>query len=370
MPSQAAYEPRHSLNAICPYFTMFPLEFPLRALRRVPDANIVVDPFCGRGTTLYAARATRREAFGVDCSPVAVAISKAKLATASKEVVLDLARNLLEHASVVRWPQGRFWELAYEPSTLKKICALRQGLLADASAEAAILRALVMGVLHGPITGVGSYLSNQMQRTFAPKPDYALRFWEKHNMQAPKVNVFTAIERKANLVFRSPAFDFQDNSLDNVIEGNASDPSAWKHAPVKIDTVITSPPYYGMHTYVPDQWLRNWFVGGPDTVDYSDDGCVPSSSTDDFAKILAKVWDQIGARADDKLHMFVRFGVLPSRKLNARKLLFQSFEESRFAWKRVYTKCASIAPRGRRQAAQMRGLNKAETEFDTHLRLI
>lgn len=370
MPLPAAYDPRHSLNAICPYFTMFPLEFPLGALSRVPDSGTVVDPFCGRGTTLYAARATKRQTFGVDCSSVAVAISKAKLATASKSDVLDLARNLLEHSNDVDLPRGRFWRLAYKPTVLKKICALRMGLLTDTSHEAAILRALVMGVLHGPVTGVGSYLSNQMQRTFAPKPDYAVQFWTKRDLKAPKVDVLAAIERKADHVFRSPAFDFQKTSLSDVAHGDAGEMSTWKHAPAAIDAVITSPPYYGMRTYVPDQWLRNWFVGGPDTVDYSDDGRVPSSSPDVFAKGLAKVWDRIGAHAGDCLHMFVRFGVLPSRKIDARELLFQSFEESRYNWKRVYTKSASTASKGRRQAAQMREPDTAETEFDTHLRLI
>ena len=349
---------------------MFPLEFPLRALSRVPDAKSIADPFCGRGTTLYAARAKGRKSFGVDSSPVAVAISKAKLAATSIEDVLELARNLLKDSPDTYPPQGHFWRLAYEPSVLQKICSLRQGLLTDNSSEAAVLRAIAMGILHGPVTGVGSYLSNQMQRTFAPKPDYAVRFWNKRDMQAPKVDVLGAIERKARLVFRSPSLHFQENSVDSVIAGNASNSATWTHAPAKIDMVITSPPYYGMRTYVPDQWLRNWFVGGPETVDYGDNGSVPSSSPEDFAIVLAKVWDQIGTRADDDLHMFVRFGVLPSRKLNARNLLFQSFEESRFAWKRVYTKCASTASSGRRQAAQMRGLNPAEIEFDAHLRLI
>ena len=33
--------------------------------------------------------------------------------------------------------------------------------------------------------------------------------------------------------------------------------------------IVTSPPYYGLRTYVSDQWLRNWFLGGADRVDYS-----------------------------------------------------------------------------------------------------
>jgi DNA modification methylase len=60
------------LNAVCPYYTMFPLDFPLRQMELFPDAKRVIDPFCGRGTTLYAARLARRQAVGVDISPVAV----------------------------------------------------------------------------------------------------------------------------------------------------------------------------------------------------------------------------------------------------------------------------------------------------------
>jgi hypothetical protein len=32
-----------------------------------------------------------------------------------------------------------------------------------------------------------------------------------------------------------------------------------------------SPPYYGRRTYIPDQWLRNWFLGGSSNVEYSND---------------------------------------------------------------------------------------------------
>ena len=44
-----------ALNGICPYFTMFPLEFPLGVLlRHAKRGEAVLDPFAGRGTTLYA----------------------------------------------------------------------------------------------------------------------------------------------------------------------------------------------------------------------------------------------------------------------------------------------------------------------------
>jgi DNA modification methylase len=73
-------ENSYALNAICPYFTMFPLDFPLSILRKYASKEQwVLDPFCGRGTTNYASRALSMSSVGIDASPVAVALSEAKL---------------------------------------------------------------------------------------------------------------------------------------------------------------------------------------------------------------------------------------------------------------------------------------------------
>jgi len=70
-----------ALNAICPYFTLFPLKFPLRILQgRAKQHRAVLDPFCGRGTTNFAARLPGLRSLGVDSSPVAAAIAEARLA--------------------------------------------------------------------------------------------------------------------------------------------------------------------------------------------------------------------------------------------------------------------------------------------------
>ena len=57
--------------------------------------------------------------------------------------------------------------------------------------------------------------------------------------------------------------------------------------------MITSPPYYGMRTYIPDQWLRNWFVGGSDTVDYCHKGQIVHSSPEEFVADLQAVWNGV-----------------------------------------------------------------------------
>ncbi|MBU2752440.1 site-specific DNA-methyltransferase [Acidithiobacillus thiooxidans] len=65
-----AYAKENALNAICPYFTMFPLEYPNRVLaKHRKEKAVVLDPFCGRGTTLFSARKFGFSAWGIDSSP-------------------------------------------------------------------------------------------------------------------------------------------------------------------------------------------------------------------------------------------------------------------------------------------------------------
>jgi DNA methylase len=88
-----------SLNAICPYYTMFPLDFPLSVLKRYGRKKLrVLDPFCGRGTTIFAARLKGQQSFGIDCSAIAIAIARAKLAETTDGDVLSLAAKILDRS--------------------------------------------------------------------------------------------------------------------------------------------------------------------------------------------------------------------------------------------------------------------------------
>ena len=162
------YDPLVRLNAICPYYTMFPLEFPLRVLDTAEPGEAVLDPFCGRGTTLYAARLLGLAASGIDANPVAAALAQAKLAAATPGGVERRCRELLGNGyEPAEIPSGEFWQRCFAPATLRDICSLREQ-LRDASDTdvTALLRALLLGVLHGPLrVNEPSYLSNQMPRT-------------------------------------------------------------------------------------------------------------------------------------------------------------------------------------------------------------
>ena len=166
-----------ALNAVCPYYTMFPLAFPLGVLsRRSKPKQWVLDPFCGRGTTTFAARLLGLPSVGLDSNPLATALAAAKLPGVSPRQVTATARYILnQHQETTNVPSGSFWRSAYNPTTLRLLCRLREGLLESCDTDArVVLRAIRLGALHGPLSKQGtSYFSNQCPRTFAPKPRYA-----------------------------------------------------------------------------------------------------------------------------------------------------------------------------------------------------
>ncbi|MGH8549373.1 MAG: DNA methyltransferase [Methylococcales bacterium] len=97
------------LNGICPYFTMFPLDFPLNILkRRAREGDLVLDPFCGRGTTNFAARFVGLSSLGVDSSPVAAAITASKLVTTTIDDVLAEAGQILAKRKARQIPASEF----------------------------------------------------------------------------------------------------------------------------------------------------------------------------------------------------------------------------------------------------------------------
>ena len=115
-----------ALNAICPYFTMFPLDFPLAILKdKSRPGDIVLDPFCGRGTTNFAARLVGLRSLGVDSSPVATAITASKLVAASVDDILGEARAILRQRIARHIPSSEFWQWAFHPDALNALCRFR-----------------------------------------------------------------------------------------------------------------------------------------------------------------------------------------------------------------------------------------------------
>jgi hypothetical protein len=352
-----------ALNGICPYFTMFPLDFPLNILRnRARIGEAVLDPFCGRGTTNFAARLMGLNSFGVDASPIAVAITAAKLVWTDPIKIVAEAETILAHSEPDHPPEGEFWELAYHPAVLKTLCCLRRALLDDCrTAERIALRSIILGALHGPKQKTfQSYFSNQCPRTYSPKPAYATKFWREHNLQPEGVDVLDIIKRRAKRYYTSlPVGTGSVRQADSRASGALS-PDTPKSL---FNWVITSPPYYGMRTYIPDQWLRNWFLGGPDHVDYDKHNQLSHSSPDEFIRDLGIVWRNAAGVCSGKAVLVARFGGISDRKANPLDLIKASLKGS--GWKLQTIHKAGSAIDGKRQADSfLRRRSKPMLEYD------
>jgi hypothetical protein len=329
---------------------MFPLDFPLRILgQRARYGEWVLDPFCGRGTTNYAARLLGLPSFGIDSSPIAAAMAEAKLVMTSAYEIEREAHAVLEEIATPRHvPSGEFWEWAYHPRVLVTLCRFREGLARDCWTDARkALRALFLGALHGPVNRTRpSYLSNQSTRTFAPKPAYSVRFWRSRGLFPPLVDVMDVIRIRAERYY-GPA---QPPARGRIALGDSREEGPYSARPedARFGWVITSPPYYGMRSYIPDQWLRSWFLGGTPSVDYSTEGQLGHGSPEAYVDQLAQVWQRAGAVSLPGARLVVRFGGIRQRNTPPLPIILRSLQ--RGGWRIQTHRSAGDATAGRRQA--------------------
>ena len=330
---------------------MFPLEFPLGVLSRCGTSNgAVLDPFCGRGTTNFAARVHGLSTVGIDTVPVAAAATEAKLASVTPREITDAADEILTRRESIDIPNSEFWNFAFRSDVLEDICRIRRSLVQGeiAGPRAAALRGIMLGALHGPIGRTKqSYFSNQSPRTFGPKPAYAVRFWKRRGLRPPRANVLQIIADRAQRYYghRLPrisgvAVCGDSRRADTVDEACRSVRG--------VDLIVTSPPYLGVRTYQPDQWIRNWFLGGPPDVDYSSAGQLSHGSMGEFEDDLRQVWQNAGGNCNPGATMVVRFGAIGSRPIDEpRKLIMRSLQGTN--WMVNSVESAYTAARGRRQ---------------------
>lgn len=334
-------------------------------LAEAEDEDWVLDPFCGRGTTLFAARLRGLGSVGIDVNPVAATLAAAKLASATPAEVSALCSEILGEGSGARAPEGEFWDLAYNPVTLADLCALRAGLLLRRSEPVAVLlRAIILGILHGPLRrGEPTYLSNQMPRTYASKPDAAVRFWTNREMKPPEVNVLDAVRRRAEFTLaelppRVPGYVRAADATTEVLALGR-----------RFQWVITSPPYYGMRTYFPDQWLRSWFLGGEPCASYVVPGHIQHRSLERFADGLAGVWKAAAVRCTPGARLVVRFGALPSLGNDPTELLTRSIKLANAGWTIDAVIAAGEPPGWSRQATQFSSPGGYVEEIDCYASL-
>lgn len=151
---------------------MFPESFVLRnVIAWSSPGDLVLDPFCGRGTAILESLLNNRRAIGCDTNPVAACVSRAKsdppalAALESRLAELELQYPNTKESN--EQPLDDFFRLCYHPSTLRQVLFLRSRLNWREDRTDCFIAAVALGSLHGESHRTKFCFSNRMPRTIS-----------------------------------------------------------------------------------------------------------------------------------------------------------------------------------------------------------
>ena len=218
----------------------------------------ILDPFSGSGVVPLEAVLAGREALANDLSPYAYTLTRGKLeASENEKQALEQAGSVIEkvekeapHEDLTHVPE---WVREFfHPQTLPEIVAAFRILKKE---EKFFLTACLLGILHhqrpGFLSYPASHLVPYLRRTKYPPEEYPGMYLYR--------DLRSRLLAKVQRAYRNPAFTddwasreyrvWQTNAMKLPIEDGT------------IDTIISSPPYFGALDYARDNRLRLWFLG-------------------------------------------------------------------------------------------------------------
>ena len=252
-------------EGVGPYYAMFPARFANRVIKdHTASGDMVLDPFAGRGTTVFSAATLGRRGLGVEISPVGWVYAKTKIAPAPMEQVETRLQQIADEGKFYAKQAlylPKFFRKCFSPSVRRFLLAARACLNWRKSPCDRTLMAILLVYLHGK---EGQALSNQMRQTKAMSPDYALNWWAEHGKKAPAIDPAEFIRQRIHWRYAKGTLQA---STSQVRLGNsiALLPQLKAHMHdkrmPKAKLLLTSPPYFGVTNYHYDQWLRLWLLG-------------------------------------------------------------------------------------------------------------
>lgn len=223
--------------------------------------EIVLDPFSGSGVVALEALLASRCAWASDLSPYAYVLTRAKMeAPEDQEMALDQAETLLREvaegsahldlSSVPQWVQS-----FYHPNTLREVLTAFDCLKAR---KDYFLTGCLLGILHHVRPGFLSYPASHLvpylrQAMYPPE-----EFPEMYAYRDLGSRLISKIKR----AYRRPMIpkEWKDRCYSVWCENAMSLPIR----DASVDSIISSPPYFGALDYARDNRLRLWFLGCAD----------------------------------------------------------------------------------------------------------
>jgi len=225
----------------------------------VPANGSMLDPFAGVGTIPFEGALQGRESFGLDLSPHAFIVTKAKLRLTSVTKTTDVINSLDAYINSNTPSEEAYHEVRefglngnieeyYHEGTLEEILLAREYFLSQPLDELSPSELLVMASLLHILHGNRPYALSRRSHPitpYAPSGDFEYR------ELIPRVQ--DKVERSLKV---DVPFQFK--------EGDAFRVDSTKWWPLEIDeldAIITSPPFYDSTRFYSQNWLRLWFAG-------------------------------------------------------------------------------------------------------------
>jgi hypothetical protein len=314
-----------------PYYAMFPTTFADRVIRQHSrPGQLVLDPFAGRGTSVFSAAIADRVAVGIEINPVGWIYAKTKLRPGPAEPVLARLQQLWSRRHYYRARAEdlpTFFTRCFHRDVREFLVAAREQLDWRRSRSDRTLMALLLVYLHGKR---GQALSNQMRQTKAMSPRYAMRWWSEQGMRAPRVDPVSFMTQR--IEWRYAHGEPHTRRLSQMHFGCSTRklPAAGRAIVQRVSLLFTSPPYFALTNYHYDQWLRLWLLGEP-----PDAKRKPGIHRDKFengdayAALLERVFTAAACLTARNAVVYVRTGKQSETYLPTRAALRKAFPRHR-----------------------------------------
>jgi hypothetical protein len=246
---------------------MFPVWFSDAVVREFrASGDVVLDPFAGRGTSIFSASVQGRVGVGIKLNSVGWVYARTKLNPAPREAVEGRIHELGTRTEGYRHADDElpeFFKLCFAPRVRRFLLAAREHLDWRRNKTDRTTMALLLVHLHGKRV---DSLSNQMRQTKSMSPDYSIRWWQERRMSPPSVDPISFLIRKLDWRY---ARGVPEAACSHVYLGNSVTRLPQLVARARsgelphVSLLFTSPPYFHLTNYHYDQWLRLWLLGGP-----------------------------------------------------------------------------------------------------------
>jgi len=245
-----------------PYYAMFPVEFAFDVVQKYSnEGDYILDPFAGRGSSIYAGGVLGRNSLGIEINPVGWLYGKVKLHPASKEKVISRLYeiNSKRHFYAKRIEKmPEFYRMCFCDDVLKFLLTARTYLNWQTNNTDSTLMAIILSSLQGKR---GEGLSNQMPMTKSLAMQYSVKWWKDKGMKKPpQINSYDFLLKKIEWRYAkgTPLI-----STDCMVKYGDSTELIDKlsNEGKKYSLLFTSPPYCSITDYHIDQWLRLWVLG-------------------------------------------------------------------------------------------------------------